>query len=99
MKKSNQIMSAAMASVISAGSAALCAASLSGITASASDTSQYSNTQFAMNWNALINEEKAKFPETDQGHQTYWNGYGGEDTFTTTPCAHGWDGGSSFCHS
>ena len=98
MKKSNQIMSAAMASVISAGSAALCAASLSGITASASDTSQYSNTQFAMNWNALINEEKAKFPETDQGHQTYWNGYGGEDTFTTTPCAHGWDGGSSFCH-
>ena len=93
MKKNIKTVSALLAAVMSVSSFAASAIS---ITASAVDTTAYSNSQFTQHWSELIAIEKAKFPETYNGRQCYWNA-SSEDSFTTSPCGHGWEGYSASC--
>ena len=96
MKNLKRMISAACTAAI-AGSV-LAANSASVLTASAvQDTRFYSQYNFAANWYSLIQQEKQKFPEKVNGQQCYWNGLS-EDSYTTSPCGHGWEGSGTSCH-
>ena len=96
MIKAKQILSAALAVALTAGIVAANAATSTVTAFAMTNTVNYSQHNFTSDWASLIQQEKQKFPEKVNGKQCYWNG-SNQDSYTTTPCAHGWDGSGSGC--
>lgn len=96
MIKAKQILSAALAVALTAGIVAANAATSTVTAFAMTNTVNYSQHNFSSDWASLIQQEKQKFPEKVNGKQCYWNG-SNQDSYTTTPCAHGWDGSGSRC--